>query len=480
MDRAILSFSISSLCLAIMACGAADSEEPGQAPALDEESGEVFEERAEDSGEEVSQVAPALDVEDAGVGDEAEAQPCSSTRRPLVAAHGFIASGDTWAPHARRFIANGYCREDIYAFDWNSIASFGGDNESIVSELGLFIERVLEERGSAEVDLIAHSAGGGIAYTYLSDPQNAEKVANYAHVGSFPSEGPAGPNGEVPTLNVWSEGDTQIQDKADIPGATNLRQRDADHYGVATNLETFQAIFSHFNAGEEATSLEVALEERPRLWGRAITFGENTPIDGEMAIYLVDPESGTRLGEAQFEMQVPEGGHWGPFDVEAGLSYEFTIAQAGERPVHYYAEPFLSSNPLVYLRGFPGGGSLVGLLLASLPFDDVRTMLVVFSSTRALAHGQDSLQVDGVEILSEENASADTSSIAFFLYDADEDGETSMAPVELFQSFPFLVGADLALPASADGAFTVTLNGRSITVPAWPSESEGAVVVVFE
>ena len=59
-------------------------------------------------------------------------------------------------------------------------------------------------------------------------------------------------------------------------------------------------------------------------------------------------------------------------------------------------------------------------------------------------------------------------------------GITSMAPVELFQSFPFLVGADLALPASADGAFTVTLNGRSITVPAWPSESEGAVVVVFE
>ena len=108
-----------------------------------------------------------------------------------------------------------------------------------------------------------------------------------------------------------------------------------------------------------------------------------------------------------------------------------------------------------------------------------RSLLVVFSASRALTFGLDSLQVDGHEILSAENASPESSSIAFFLYDEDEDGETSLAPVELFQSFPFLAGVDMGLPVSAE-TFTVTLNGRTVVVPAWPSDTEGATVVVFE
>ena len=84
------------------------------------------------------------------------------------------------------------------------------------------------------------------------------------------------------------------------------------------------------------------------------------------------------------------------------------------------------------------------------------------------------------QLLSDETASAANSSIAFFLYDVDEDGETSLAPNELFGGFPFLAGVDLALPASADGFFTIALNGREIVIPALPSDSEGASVVVFE
>jgi len=165
---------------------------------------------------------------------------------------------------------------------------------------------------------------------------------------------------------------------------------------------------------------------------------------------------------------------------EAEVPYEFEIVEPGNRPVHYYAEPYRSDNPLVYLRGFPSGGSMVGFLLAGLPFDDVRSMLVVFSSSRALTFGKDSLTVDGVEILTAANAAPANSSIAFFLYDADEDGESSYAPVELFQSFPFLTGADMALTATPGRSFSIALNGREVVVPAWPSETEGATVVVFE
>jgi pimeloyl-ACP methyl ester carboxylesterase len=438
-----------------------------------------------DRGSDTSLSVDSASVEDSD-GSEvvtpgpAEEPVCTSTRRPVVAAHGFIASGDTWAPHARRFMANGYCRDDVRAFDWNSVSAFTGTSDVQVSELAAFIDRVLEETGAERVDLIGHSAGGGIAYDYLADADRASHVAHYAHVGSFPKAGPAGPEGEVPTLNVWSEGDMAIEDKADIPGATNLRQVEADHYGVATNAETFEAIFAHFNAGELPSVVDAPPKETSMLWGRVVTFGENTPIDGQLTIYRLDAATGDRLGEPVMDAAIPEGGYWGPMIADAEVPYEFEIVEPGNRPVHYYAEPYASDNPLVYLRGFPGEDSLVGLLLAGLPFDDVRAMVVVFSSSRALTFGEDSLKVDDVEILSADNAAPENSSIAFFLYDDDEDGESSYAPVELFQSFPFLAGVDMALTATPGRNFTIDLNGRQVVVPAWPSDAEGPTVVVFE
>ena len=408
------------------------------------------------------------------------ATPCISSRRPIVAAHGFVGAGDTWAPPARLFMANGYCREGIFAFDWNSVMAFTGNTNGSVPQLATLIDQVLAASGADQVDLIGHSAGGGVAYSYLSDAANAAKVANYAHVGSFPQSGPAGPNGEVPTLNVWSDGDMAIQGGgSDIPGATNLRQLTADHYAVATNAETFAAIFSHFNEGEVPATLEPIPTDSPEIWGRAVTFGENTPIVGDLSVYALDPATGARVGEPLVSDDVPSGGYWGPVTVEAGVPHEFTIVEAGDRPVHYYTEPFVSDNPFLYLRGFPGAGSMVGMLLAGLPFDDSRSILVVLSSSRALIYGQDSLTVDGQEMLTPQNASPEVSAIALFFYDEDEDGESSLAPISMFESFPFLIGADLGLPVSA-GTFTVTLNDRTVVVPAWPSETEGATVVIFE
>ena len=40
---------------------------------------------------------------------------------PVIMVHGFLASGDTYALQAKRFIANGYDQNYVYTFDWNSI-----------------------------------------------------------------------------------------------------------------------------------------------------------------------------------------------------------------------------------------------------------------------------------------------------------------------------------------------------------------------
>ena len=377
-------------------------------------------------------------------------------------------------------MANGYCPQDIHAFDWNSVSSFTGESDEHSADLALFIDAILASSSRARVDLIGHSAGGGIGYDFLSNPAYASKVANYAHLGSMLQPGPAGPAGEIPTLNVWSEGDMAIDPKGDTEGATNLRQVEADHYGVATNAETFNALFKHFNEGQEPIRLEPEAQETPIISGRAVTFGENVPLSGSLAVYRVDAASGGRIGSALVDDEIAEGGHFGPLRLEAKQHYEFSVAGEGQRSVHYYMEPFWTDTALVYLRGFPGAESLVGLLLDSLPFDDTRSMLVVFSSSRALSYPSDSLKVDGVEVLNAENASPEKSTIALFLYDSDEDGESSYASIELFQSFPFLAGVDIGLTLESDTRFSVALNGREIVVPGWPSESEGATVVVFE
>lgn len=475
-----------SLCFVNAGCAADDATQPGALEALSDASlADALSPREADRDAAESEPAEGR-AEDAS-GDESDLSlpetlepPCTGTRRPVVAAHGFIASGDTWMPHARRFIANGYCRQDVHAFDWNSVSSFTGDSASHALDLGVFIDAIIAESGSPQVDLIGHSAGGGVAYDYLSSAENAAKVANYAHIGSMLMDGPAGPNGEVPTLNVWSEGDMAIDPKGDIEGATNLRQVDSDHYGVATNAETFEALFKHFNDGEEPERLEPEPVDTPRVWGRAVAFGENTPLQGELSLHAISKETGARAGEPLLSEAIEEGGHFGPVRLEADARYEFSVSGEGQRTVHYYAEPFWTDTPLFYLRGFPSAESLVGLLLDSLPFDDARAMLVVFSSSRALSYPSDSLKVDGVEVLNAENASPEKSTIALFLYDSDEDGESSYASIPLFQSFPFLAGVDIGLTLESDTRFSVALNGREIVVPGWPSESEGATVVVFE
>ena len=59
--------------------------------------------------------------------DAAVPPPCSDGRRPVVMAHGFLASGDTWATQAQRFASNGYCPDSVFAFDYNTLDQGASD-----------------------------------------------------------------------------------------------------------------------------------------------------------------------------------------------------------------------------------------------------------------------------------------------------------------------------------------------------------------
>ena len=97
---------------------------------------------------------------------------CDTTYYPIVMCHGFLASGDTYAGQVKRFIQNDYCSNSTYVFDWNSLG--GG---SSVNELDAFIDQVLASTSATKVELVGHSAGGGLGYDYLSDATRAAMMA---------------------------------------------------------------------------------------------------------------------------------------------------------------------------------------------------------------------------------------------------------------------------------------------------------------
>ncbi|MFT7626110.1 MAG: pimeloyl-ACP methyl ester carboxylesterase [Myxococcota bacterium] len=397
-------------------------------------------------------------------------ETCDSSKTPIVMAHGLLAAGDTWAPHAMRFMSQGYCRSHLVAFDWNTLAQDGAEQQ-----LDDTITAVLADTGAQSVVLLGHSAGGSLGYRYLAEPARATRVSRYVHVGSgLETTTPDG----IETLNLWSAADLIIEVKGDIPGATNVMLDDEDHYSVATSPASFEAIYAFVEDGP-APSTEITVQDRPVLAGKALTFGENTPLDGGVVtIFAVEPSSGQRAGDSLATFTCDPDGSWGPFEAKPGQYYELLVQSADpvDRPIHYYFEPFTHSNHMVYLRTLPGPTTVAGALLAGIPWTDEGAIAVIFGSSQSFQHGRDSLTIQGTEMATETLAPPAKTLLALFVYD-DGDQTTTDNPDPLFADFPFLSGVDRHL--EPDATITVQFNGRTLNAAAWPAQTQGAVVIVL-
>lgn len=404
---------------------------------------------------------------------------CDSTYIPIVFVHGFLASGDTYATQVQRFSSNDYCSGYLYAFDWNTL----GNQAEAIAQLDALVEQVRTTHGVEQIHLAGHSAGGGLGYNYLADSLRASKVARYAHIGSSSQPGPAGPDGSVPTANIWSAGD-KVVPGSNIPGATNISFLEADHYQVATSAETFEALFSFFNEGKLPETTAIIAENQIELSGRVVTLGENKAQPAStIEIYEVNPATGQRMrATPDATLTTDAQGNWGPWAARPEVPYEFFVrtANASDRPIHYYREGFTRSNQLVYLRMFPPPGSLAGLLLAGIPKDDDQTVLAVFSANQAVVDQRDQLSVNGFNLANDTYASAERTSIAFFLYD-DGDGQSSGNIHGAFAFLTsFMVGLDYFIPTEPQGSIELLYNGRAMYVPNWKSDTEGVIVAVFD
>src|SRR3954464_5520516 len=76
---------------------------------------------------------------------------------PIIFVHGYTGSGDSYELMAQRFTTNGYPKEKLFAFDWNTLPANAPDNTSY---LETFISDVLYKTGASKVNLVGHSLGG--------------------------------------------------------------------------------------------------------------------------------------------------------------------------------------------------------------------------------------------------------------------------------------------------------------------------------
>ncbi|MEC8022901.1 MAG: alpha/beta fold hydrolase [Myxococcota bacterium] len=401
---------------------------------------------------------------------------CSDGQTPIVMVHGSFASGDTWVSFARRFMANGYCPASLITFDYNSTFGPAGATE----DLDAVIDDLLVRTGQTQVDLIGHSLGGAIGYDYLADASRAAKIRRYVHVGASKQDAPA--DADTPMLNLASTNDTIVAGNDGITGAENVILTVEDHYAVATSAAAFTAVYS-FLTGTAPETTDWSLENGAIVAGKALTFAENQPLaGGTVAVWEVDSTTAERLkSEPDMVLELEADGAFGPLEIDPAATYEWVVRAASPEAlaVHYFREPLTGPNPFLYLRSVPTADSLVGSLLASIPLSDSSGFFVLFSESRAIVSGDDSLTMNGLELATDTHASRENCTIAIFIYDENENGQTEATPVELFAALPFFSALDYFAPVSPPETVVYQLNERSLAVRTVPGE-DGAVIAVFD
>lgn len=405
-----------------------------------------------------------------------EAQ-CKASLRPVIFIHGFLASGDTWSNAVHFFQQAGYCPDRLFVLDWNSV---GGSGKSSEAQLSNFIEKVIAKTGSSQIDLIGHSAGGGLGRSILRDSVIARKIAHYVHIGSrkwttsyawFPNE---------KCLNIFSSGDLVAGSGAGpVAGTTNLALTEEDHYQVATSEVSLKAMLKFFN-DHELPVAKISRAKQVEIGGKAVILGDNRPMSGaQINIYEIEKKTGGRKKRsALISLQVSQTGAWGPTKIQSGVPYEIELipADVKSRTISYFFASFNYNDPLVYLRGFPEE-NLISTMLGKIPEQENQSALVIYSSASAMIGGRDSVTVNGYSICSNQLTPASKTVITSFVFD-DGDQVSSGTTLKQFTTAPFIGGVDVLLPTDKNSVIEIYYNGRSLNIPS-KSSKERILLAVF-
>ncbi len=381
--------------------------------------------------------------------------PPGDALRPMVFVHGFMGSGQQFESQALRFTSNGYPADLIHVFEHDSL-SYPASQQQVWAGIDRLVTSLIESSGSDQVYLLGHSQGTGVVQGYLnSDPDRAARVAAYVNL-----DGGAG--GTVPasvrTLAVWGEGAADRQ----IPGATNVQFANQGHTEVVNSPETFAAIYEFFT-GEAPRFGEVIREAHDEIVisGRVVLFPENAGATGaSLDVYEVDGSTGVRKGSPVATVALSGDGSFGPLDVDGDLYYEFAVNRPDEPTTHHiYLQRFVrSSNWVRVLTSEPDG-----LANSFWESSAAAQNLVVMRNEEWWSDqgaANDSLAVNGREVLTPAKSPRDNRTIGIFMHDAGVDGRTDLAAEVSPTGLPFLIGIDLVIPAGDPPPGTTSVRAR--------------------
>ncbi|MYW00928.1 alpha/beta fold hydrolase [Streptomyces sp. SID3343] len=134
-------------------------------------------------------------------------RPTATHPRPVVLVHGTLGNMvDSWQALSPLLKNNGYC---VFALDYGGapggLFQGYGDIPTSAARLGAFVDRVRAATGTAEVDLVGHSQGGGaLPRYYLQELGGAAKVHDL--VGIAPSNHGAPVEGILRLLDAFPGG----------------------------------------------------------------------------------------------------------------------------------------------------------------------------------------------------------------------------------------------------------------------------------
>jgi triacylglycerol lipase len=389
---------------------------------------------------------------------------------PIIFVHGMLGSGDTWVKPVQQFKNQGYSENYLDVLDWNTLSPQRG---VAIKKLDSIINHLLKETGKDKVNLVGHSAGGGLVSNFILNDSIAKKVNKYVHVGS----GNLQQISQVPTLNLYSEADLIVKG-SDIEGVTNVKLQGLDHYEIATDSMAFAEMYRFFHGENPNPVLQKNTPKTVSISGKVLVMGENSvPENTIVSIFQFNPKNGERLQtEPLATRTLSKHGNWLPVKVDSTSYLEFVITPQSGRAIHYFREPFTTSNHLVYLRTLPTSG-MAAMLFSGLPANDEESVLVIFSANKATISGRDFLSVNSVELSTPELASAQKTAIAHFIYDDKTDRVSSKNPIQLFGMMPFMSGADVWLETNKP--IELNYQNRLMTIPSLPS-SKSILVAVFE
>jgi pimeloyl-ACP methyl ester carboxylesterase len=418
-----------------------------------------------------------------------------SSDPPIVFVHG---NGDTaalWIAQIWRFESNGYARDRLFALDIKYPSARSVDarpqegrssTAEAMAQLAALVTEAKAKTGAAKVALVGNSRGANTIRNYVKNGGGAAHVSHVVLGGGVNhgvlvsdavlvgsefngasefmkqlNEGPDEVVAGVRFMTIRSEKDDKYAqpdgmflgmagkptgvsyDAPALKGAENVVIPGLDHrevsFAPAAFVETYR-----FITGRMPARVEILPEAEATLNGNVtgITAGsyDNVAVAGaRVAVFIIDPRTGGRMGDAAHERATGADGAWGPFNVRSDAHLEFVVEMAGQPITHIYRSPFPRGSNVVHLR--PGQIA---------KGEEKATAVVAISRPRGyFGHGRDLFLIDG------------------------------KVPAGVNQGVPGASVGKLLLPEGPVRTVPVRFNSESFAVRSWPLEDKHLVIAEF-